>query len=308
MKVLFAPTEDYIKRERTKLTAGVSAGNSISIPVDSSTGYAVNDYIVIGAEGGETAEVTQITSVPDATHIVATLALAHLTDDPIVKYRYNKRKFYGSVTSGGAYTELTSYGSPAVILVNNPAGALLEYTGGEGYLYFKSTYWNTTTSEESDILAANPVLADESARYTSLYAIRKQAGITENPFYDDGRVEEKRKQAENEVNSYLYEKYSLPLTNDLGVAEVPPMVATVTRLLAAGYIDYEEFQGDGQGVKWLGEARGILNAIQKGSQRLIGADGMELSVKTRTQGISGYPDRVDNNNGPSRMFTTRQRF
>jgi hypothetical protein len=287
MKILYAPTEDFIKGQRATLTAGVAAGSAVSIPVDNSAGFNVDDYIVIGAEGSDQAELVQITAIADANHVTATLAQAHSADDPIVFYRYNERKFYGSLTSGGAYTELTAYGSPAAIGVDDPQGTSIEYTGGEGYIYFKSTYWNSTTSTESNIADANEVLADESTRYCSLYQIRKQAGITQNPYYDDGKVEDKRKQAENEVNSYLLNRYVLPLTNSVDAPEVPFLITRCAYMLAAGYIDYEEFGSDGNGVKWLGEARGILNSIQKGTQRLIDSTGAEFTVQEKTQVLRG---------------------
>lgn len=306
MKVLYAPTEDFIKRQRTRATADVAAGSGVSIPVDNTDGIHANDYFAYGSEGSDGAELVQVTSVVDATHITATLTLAHKSDEPIVVYRYNKRKFYGALTSGGAYTELTAYGSPAAIKVDDPTGTLIEYTGGEGYLYFKSTYYNSTTTDETNLADANEVLADESGRYCSLYAIRLHAGIAQNPFIDDGRVEAKRQQAENEINGYLFQRYTIPLVNSIGTSEIPALITRCAILLAAGYIDYEEYQSDSEGVKWLGEARGILKSIQSGTQRLIDSLGQEFGQKSATQGLSGYPGNDCDGGGP--MFTTRQRF
>ena len=302
MRTLLAPTEDFIKKERDEIAADVSAASPATITLLSSVNYAANDYIVIRSEGNETAELVKIISVPSATSITANTTLAHKKGESIVKYRYNKRKFYGSLTAGGTYTELTASGSPVTIMVNNPQGTILEYTGVEGYLYFKSTYNNSYTGDETSITDAVEVYADESARYTSLYAIRVQAGLTQNPFIDDGRIERKRIQAENEINSVLFRLYELP------IAEIVPLIQRVCELLAAGYIDFEEYGPDGQGVKWLGEARGILKAINENRQNLIAADGTELTRKTLTQGIKSYPDSVDNNNGPVRYFTMGQRF
>lgn len=302
MKVLIAPTEDFIKRERDAITADVSAGASAVISVINSINIAVNDFIVVGTEGSESAEICQVTAVTATTITVATLLLSHKKDESITKYKYNKRKFYGSTTSDGSFTELTGDGSPKTIMVNNPQGTLLEYTGGEGYVYFKSTYYNSQSAEESNIADAEVVYSDDSLRYCSLYAIRKQAGLTNNPFITDGILETYRKRAENEVRSYIMAKYILPLT------EIPALIEHATVLLAAGYMDYQEFGRDGEGVKWLGEGRGILNSIKKGSQYLIGADETELPTRSTVNTVQGYPDSVDNNNGPIRMFTTKQRF
>lgn len=311
MKVLYAPTESFIKGQRTVLTAAVSAGSGVSIPVDNSSGFVVNGYVVVGQEGSDTAELVQVTSIPDATHLVATLALNHVLNEQVTAYAYNKRKFYGATVSGGSYTELTTYGSPVAIGVDDPQGTSLEYNGGEGYIYFKATYFNSQSDTETDIADATETLANESLRYTSIYAIRRQAGLIDNSFIDDGQIETYRKRAENEINSFIYQRYVLPLTNSTTLAtEVPFIIENVCMLLAAGYADFREYGKEGEGIKWLGEARGVLKAIQLGKQRLIGTDNEELVLKTLTHGVQGWPDKVDNHSGrgPERKFGMNQNF
>src|SRR5690606_9306424 len=99
---------------------------------------------------------------PGANVQVATLKFAHKAGEPVVVYRYNKRKFYGSLTKTGTFTELTDDGSPVDMQVDDPQGTRIEYTGLEGYLYFKATYYNSETADETDVADADPVLADES--------------------------------------------------------------------------------------------------------------------------------------------------
>jgi phage gp36-like protein len=309
MKVLLAPTEDFIKRERSLIAADVVAGSNVPITLANSDSFLANDYVVVGWEGSELCEMCKITSVGGQAITVGTLLLNHKADEPVTKYRYNKRKFYGSLTSTGVYTELTGYGSPVQIQVDDPQGTFLEYTGGEGYLYFKSTYYNSTTTDESNIADADTVLADESQRYCSLYAIKKQAGLTQNPYINDGLVETYRRRAESEVDSYLNARYILPLINSTGTKEIPFLVENCTTLLAAGYMDYQEFGKDGQGVKWLGEARSILKKLQsQGGQQLLGSDKQEMQTQTVSNGVSGYPSSVDNTNGPTQKFTMDQVF
>lgn len=310
MKVLLAPTEDFIKRDRTQVRTTTSAGSSVGLPLMNANNLAANIYIVVGYEGSETAELTKITNVVGNTVTVNILKFDHKSDEPVTVYRYNTRKFYGSLTAGGVYTELTGDGSPKDIDVNDPQGTILEYTGGDGYQYFKSTYFNTSTSEESNIVDSNAVLANESLRYCSIYAIKNQAGLTANAFITDGMVEVYRKRAESEVDSYLNSLYILPLINSLGVNEIPFMVENCTTLLAAGYMDYKEFGKEGEGVKWLGEARGLLNKLQatSGGIQLLGSDKVQMQTKTLTSGIRSYPDEVDNVNGPSQRFTMDQKF
>jgi hypothetical protein len=309
MKTLLAPTEDFIKRERGQLALAASAGSSVVLTMVNSQGFLLHDWVVVGREGSETAELCQITAVSGQTITVATLLLPHSSDEPVTKYRYNQRKFYGCLTAAGSFVELTGYGSPVTIQVDDPQGTILEYSGGEGYLYFKATYWNSYSSEETQTADANTVLADESVRYCSIYAIKKQAGLTNNPYVTDGVVETYRKRAESEVDSYLNAMYVLPLLNSSGIPEIPFLVENCTTLLAAGYMDWQEFGKDGEGFKWLGEARSILKKLQTpGGMQLLGSDKQPMQQNTLSSGVASYPDQVDNDNGPVRMFTTRQRF
>jgi phage gp36-like protein len=300
MKTLIASTEDFIKLERGVLGADLTAGSNISTNVGNNDGLAQNDYIVIGYEGSELAELEQINAAVTAgtTVQLATVKFAHKAGEPWVKYSFNKRKFYGATSATGTFTELVSDGSPVDIQVDDPQGCRLEYTGST-YTYFKSTYYNSTLTEETDIDDAIAVLADESARYCSLYAIRKHAGLYANPFYSDLRIEMKRKQAENEIDSMIYARYTLPLT------EIPAILSYICELLAAGYIDYEEFGKDGEGVRWLGEARSILKDIKNGTRILIGSDGVEEPRRENVGRLAGLPNDTDTTDADQGYMFTR---
>lgn len=303
MRFLIAPTEDFIKQEAGIIATDVTAGSSVSIVLDSSEELAANDYIAIGHEGSELAELQQIASVTNVTTIVVTtVKFNHKAGEPVRVYRFNQRKFYGSETETGTYVELTGDGSPAAISVDDPQGTRLEYSGST-YLFFKATYYNSTTLTESAEADAEAVEADESKRYASIYAIRKHAGLVGNNFYSDIRIETKRKQAENEIDSAIFARYSLPLS------EVPALLGQIIELLAAGYIDYEEFGKEGEGVKWLGSGRSLLKAIADGKRRLIGADGTELSVKAKVGVLNGYPDdSIDEGSSEDKKFDIGEKF
>lgn len=300
MRTLLAPTEDFIKGERTKLAADVLAGSNVTLAVESSEGFSDADFIVIGHEGSELAELQQINqAVTGTTSVrVATLKFNHQADEPVTRYRYNKRKFYGSATATGSYTELTADGSPKDIQVDDPQGTVLEYSGST-FEFFKATYFNSEDSVETDQNDQEAVQADESLRYAPLWAIRKHAGLAGNPRYSDLQLEEKRKQAEGEIKSAIGAQYVLPLSG------VPALITRICTLLAAGYIDFEEFGSDGEGVKWLGEARALLKAIKDGKQLLLDATDTELARLTSTGVLDGYPN---NGNTDAAVFTMADRF
>ena len=302
MRTLLAPTEDFIKLERTTLDADAAAGTNVALTLINNNGFSDNDFFVIGVEGSEKAELCQINGVvtPGTAIVGATLLFAHKKGEPVTRYRYNKRKFYGSLTAGGSYTELTGDGSPKTIGVDDPQGTFLEYTGST-YLYFKSTYYNSETLEETDTDDSREVLADESVRYASIYGIRKMAGFTQNPFISDGRVEDKRMQAESEINSSIFSRYSLPLS------EIPPLITYICECLAAGYMHYEEYGPEGDAVKKLGEARALLKAIMEGRQRLLGVDYTELATVSAGNKIYGKPDGSETGDELSK-FQIDQKF
>ena len=304
MRTLLAPTEDFIKVERTYLDADASAGSNVTLTLKNNSGLANTDFIVIGQEGGELAELEQINAaVSGNTDVrVATLKFAHKKGEPVTKYRYNQRKFYGATTKTGSYTELTGEGSPKDIQVDDPQGTLLEYSGST-YTFFKATYYNSQTTDETDDDDAEAVEADESKRYTSLYLIRKHAGMVDNPYVNEAYVETKRQQAEGEINSAIFARYVLPLS------EIPALIQNICTLLAAGYIDYEEFGKDGEGVKWLGEARALLKAIANGKQRLLASDYTELTRHTKVGVLQGYPDdSITTGSTDDRKFKNSDRY
>lgn len=300
MRTLAAPTEPFIKTERTRLAADASAGSNVAVALENNDGILGDTFIVIGHEGSELAELVLVNQeVSGESPVrVAALKFNHQKGEPVTVYRYNQRKFYGAASASGSYSELTGDGSPKDIQVDDPQGTVLEYTGSE-HAYFKATYYNSETAEETSIDDADAVAADESARYATLWAIRKHAGLAGNPLYSDFRMEMKRRQAENEINSAIVSRYTLPLT------EVPPLIGRVCELLAAGYIDYEEFGKDSEGVKWLGEARALLKAMQNGTQLLIGADGAELARQQSTGVLAGYPNDEDTD---AAQFSMGDRF
>ncbi len=304
MKSLIAPTEDFIKLERSRLAADVSAGTNVNLTLENNDGLSDNDFIVVGYEGSELAEMCKINTSVTAGQVVrvATLKFNHKNGEPITKYKFDKRRFWGATSADGSFVELTGDGSPKDIQVDDPMGTLLEYSGTT-YTYFKSTYYNSVGLLESDIDDAVAVLGNQSLRYATLWAIRKMAGLAGNPLYSEYRMEMKRKQAENEIDSAIYLRYVLPLT------EVPALISYICELLAAGYIDYEEFGKEGEGVKWLGEARSLLKGIQEGSRRLIGADGIELTGNASVDAINGYPDgTIAAGSSEDRKFTLGQKF
>src|SRR5215213_4241914 len=181
MRDFIAPTEPWIKTEIGTLNADATAGSNVTLTLINNDGLADDDFIAIGHEGSELCELAQINNAVTAgTSVrVATLKFNHKAGEPITRYGYNQRKFYGATSEDGNYTELTSDGSPVDIQVDDPQGTLFEYTSST-YSYFKATYYNSTAAEETDIDDAAAVAGDQSGRYATLWDIRKHAGLAGN--------------------------------------------------------------------------------------------------------------------------------
>ena len=310
MKPFLCPTENFIKSEKTEITADVSAGSAVEVAVKNNQKYAENDFCIFGIEGSEGAKVVKISSVAGNTTITfATVKLAHLKGAPITKIRYNRRKFYGCVTKTGIFI----YISINDIEVDNPKGTYFEYTGVEGYLYFKATYYNSVTLEESDIDDAIAVRAGAVDHYCSVYDIREEAGFVNNPYIGDGRIHAKRLAAEAEVKSSVAAIYSLPLSAECEI------VGVITKTLAAGWLMWAEYGEEASGTSKDGmakveEARSMLKAIRNGSLPLLDASDSEPSkISSPLNQMDGWPDETtededEDDSGGAIRFRIKKKF
>src|SRR5690242_12491920 len=98
------PTEEFIKTEIGILGADVLAGSNVTLTLVNNDGLADTDFIAIGHEGSELCELAQINNAVTAgTSVrVATLKFNHKAGEPITRYSYNQRKFYGATSEDGS--------------------------------------------------------------------------------------------------------------------------------------------------------------------------------------------------------------
>lgn len=287
MKPFYAPTENFIKSEKTELAADISTTGVVTASVTNNNNYDADDYCIIEEEGTENGEIVKIQGISGNTVITfADVKLAHKKGAKITKIRYNQRKFYGCATKAGTYVVI---GSPATIEVDNPKGTYFEYTG-TAYVYFKCTYYNSTTFEESDVDDALPVQAGDVGYYCSVYDIREEAGFQDNPYISDGRIHALRLQTESEVKGSVGSRYTLPLS------EIPEVVRLATKLIATGWLLHQEYGTDVEGTAKDGiakvkEGRSLLKSIRNGGMILLDSDDAELA-KTGERGLDGWPDET----------------
>lgn len=311
MKVFKFPTEeDLIGMEQTELTAAATAGSSVTLALKSNHGLTDNDFVMIKRVGDDQAHIAQLNAtVSGNTDIqIDTLRYDLAIGDIIRKITHNQRKFYGCATEDGTYVHISADDSPKTIEVDNLDGTLFEYTGDEGYLYFKSTYFNSQSpTKETDIDDAVSVLGGESDRYCSIYDIKAEAGLIDNPYISGVRLENLRVRAEGEVKASLFKKYALPLS------EIPVIIKTATKLMAAGWLLYQEYgaEADGtskDGIDKVKQGRSILKQIRNGTVILLNSDDEVLEASSSGSKLDSFPDNTTEDQDDDKIFKITDKY
>jgi len=278
MQVLAAPIEEAVLGEKTSLKVDSSAGSTY-LTVKNIQGFKVDDYIVLGRLGYEKAELLQVSSLtsPQTITLVSASKFAHLRDEPVQVILYNKRKFYRASSKDGVYSHLSSAGSPVEVDVDNGEGNVFEDPDGTSTSYYKATYYNTTTSKETDISDSYSSLAGDSEHYTSVYKIKVEAGFKDNSYIESDLIDRYRFEAESEIDGYLASVYQLPLSS------TPKLIQHITTLLAAGNLIAKEYGLENDieisktGQRKIDRATELLDKIQEGKIKLIDENGAILS-------------------------------
>src|SRR3990167_2326331 len=146
MPILRAKNPDMRDFERTKLSSTVAAA-TVSLSVDSSEGFEVNDWVVVGDLGAETAEAVRVTAVTNSTTLAVTaLTYAHSVDEPVVKTFFNRINFYSNVDN---------YDDPIVAAdvdwANPNSFTVYNDTTGNANTKYKYSFYNSQTSVESSL-------------------------------------------------------------------------------------------------------------------------------------------------------------
>ena len=270
LNILYAITEDHIFTEKFEIASDASAGQK-EVTFKNVAGAVVDDYIVLGRRGNETAEIAKVASISGQTITFAeNLSFAHKEYDEATKILYNQRKFYRKDTGESVYTHLAGEGSPVDIDIDNPDGTFLEDSTGVATSVYKATYYNATTASETLKADSDEQTTGDSGRYTSLYKIKREAGLKENQWIEDDLVYNYRAEAEGLVNGMLAGVYSIPFTSN-----IPKIIVYITTLLSAGYLLSQEYGVENDveisktGQQKVNRAEKLLGLIQNGNLALL---------------------------------------
>jgi len=282
MQIVIAPTEEHVLGEVTEISTDEDIGQT-ELSVQNNSDFSADDYVIVGRLGHESAELKQISSVAaDLKSITLKTATkhAHEEGEPITKIFYNQRKFYRASSESGTYSHLSGEGSPVDIDVDKMEGTLLEDSTGSSTSWYKATYYNSTTSTETLTTDAIASKAGESDHYTSLYAIRREAGFEDAEGIRDQLISDKREDAENLFESRIATSYSVPLSTK------PKLARNIVTKLAAGSLLLKEYGVEANvdisksGERMIREAENLMDRIVSGDLKLVDDDGSALTATT----------------------------
>lgn len=169
IRILNPNTSDL---EKTRLTVDVSSGTSIT--VDSVSGLAENTYIIVGNIGSDSAELKKISSISGLVITIdSAISHSHLADEPVTKTLYNQTKIYRATSSGGS---LVLVDTIALDYSNHNNETVYVDSTGSGAKYYKTTYYNSQASTESDY--SDELKGSGLFAYISLAEFRLRTGIT----------------------------------------------------------------------------------------------------------------------------------
>lgn len=136
---------DIANQQETFLSSNVFSG-ATEIFVNNTEGFVADDYIVMNPFN-EITEILKISSV-SANNILLTAAIQfnYSKDNRIYKTPYNQMRFYSATTLTGTYTIRTTKDA----MFDQPFTEF-EYAAGTVLLFYKVTFYNATTTTETDI-------------------------------------------------------------------------------------------------------------------------------------------------------------
>jgi hypothetical protein len=282
-------------RERSELTAGAPTG-STSISVRSTQGFEDGHTIYVGALSREGCERAVIASASDPTvlTLLTPLTLNHSQFEPVTSvvgdliHIYRAANIDGSVPADDFFTVLATRNI-------DPDQLSSYYTdaGGSSAFWYRSTYYNAATNDETALSNSEPVRGDDFGHYATIAAIRSEAGFSNATNLSDLDVDQQRRAAETEINSTLALAYTVPFK------PVPDAVRVLSEKLAAAMLLTNAYGDVNPYAQRLKDARAAVSAYASSGTSIVDEDGNNLNTN---EGVSSYFGDEPN------VFTVKQRW
>lgn len=278
-------------RERTELTADYLTGTSLAVA--STQGFEVGTVFYVGELGQEGCERAVVSAVESETALTLAEALKrpHRARETVTAVLGDRIRIYRAPAVGDEEPDLTAFTVYATRSID-PDQADTYYTdssGGAAYWY-RSTYFNEATQEETELDEFPAWRGSDYAHYAPLSAIRSEAGFDNAHHLTNHFIDQQRRAAEAEINTALGSHYTVPFK------PVPQLIRSLTIKLAAGLLLNAAY-GARAGDTLVKDARAHLESIRSGDVEVDGVDNGPGS------GVSSWP-----NDEAPRFFRMEDRF
>jgi hypothetical protein len=144
-------THPQLEAQESRLSADVAA-LATSSTVENNTGFATNDYVVLGTPGEELTEIVKLTSTTGTTTLGHTTGpiFAHSARTPVAQIKYNQAKIYTDTSETGLFATLLT----TVDLTLDQDSTVYDDTTGTTATWYKIKYYNSTSTGLSSFSVA----------------------------------------------------------------------------------------------------------------------------------------------------------
>lgn len=284
--------------ERSELRLDYVADTTLLF-VRSTDGLIAGQVIYVGHLSLEGCEKAVIASVDDETKISLSeaLKLPHGRYEPVTAVLGDAIQILsapdlnGIVPDDDQFTVLTT----RTIDPDQQSTYYRDATGSSA-VWYRYVYFNPVTLEKTPLQAFDAFRGDDFAHYASLSQIRNEAGFKNATNLADSIIEQKRRDAEAEINASLSGAYEVPFF------PVPEIVRTLTIQLAAALL-LDSAYGNTPSRQKVKDARAAIDTYRLGASVLTDEAGISL---TTSDTVSGYPGDPDGD--APRFFRMGDRF
>lgn len=303
----FSPSN---KIENAILDADSIVG-ATSLVLKNSHGINANDYIMVGALGGERSELKQVSTI-NADQVTVTLLTAakeaHSRFETITSLFGNQLKIYRASNVDGTIPADNQFATIVTTPID-PDQLYTDYTDatGSSNYWYKYTYYNSTALTETTLSDAVAVRGGGYGNYCSVDDIRFEGGLKNNRWITDADIDFYRLSAQSEIDATLTGTYSIPFTSPIN-----PMIAEIARKLAAGFLLSKNYGptstlNTNGGQSKVDEARKLLQQLNAKKITLVDNLGGSLAITTAVGAVSIWPDAstaaaIGSDGGGERMF------
>ena len=203
-----APIYPYVREEEESDIATAIAVGGTTLVVDNTQGFSSSDFIILGTIGTENTEIAQVASVDSDTQLtISATKFAYSVNDKVRKTPFDKIKFYQSATAAGSYTIDGSAEDMQVDNSDELTGHATTLSGARDK-YWKAVYFNSTTSNVTDLEDSEAVLG-ATVLYCNPQDVTSMLNINETkiPFAAVSLlIEGATKEIEDTTNRVFYQK------------------------------------------------------------------------------------------------------